>query len=890
MGTVQWLVGQKAGGGSARRDGSALIAGLLGCIVLLGCSASIGSSTIEPTGALEPALIEVLVMEPGRKPVQGALVKFGAVEASTDEHGRARLSVRASGRLVGWASKPGFVDGAAIVSRVEDGKGQTEATLLRASEPQYFLAEQGMDLRAGLAELKIPESAFVTPQGHVVSGWLRATVTVVEPERITDVVLPVPLETAPLPQEPGGPPAPAGTLESYRMFDATFTTLDGVRVQLAPNKKVKVLAWLGARSSARENADEGEVPFWSFAPDTGYWQKEGSCRVKQATGGGKYCEGEVSHFTYWNVDVARPLDDCVQVQVQDAATKAPIADATVLGRVVEVTIASGSERTGAAGTVCIPVPSGYTFKFQAQKTGYVPSNEVLTRGTGSMGKSCGTPMACAQVTLEMCKLGTTCGDCPAGQVKCGAVCVDPNTNPTCCGPSRQTCGVNQLCKAGRCACTDPSYNPCGLACVNHSNDAKNCAMCGRDCEAEVGAGAKCKAGSCECPVGKKLCTVAGKKICTEIGTSVQHCTDCNTGCSAGETCQPGAKAGDPGLCKSPWSTLEVRRGGMRLNPIPILRSVRAMGSETAAAAGQSRMEWFRYYQKTGDSAAHFHAEAVEVPMQTLNYDWFTGVSGSFLDEAVLVARNAGRLRRFWKDPKDVSLGANWYNESEGMSNRHYQGIASIGPTKPGERSDYYVVAEDGHIGALEGFMWRALSAEACRTIKASNPWRTVTAYRSGDSTWVTVAGDASNAERFRFDKGVCREWSQLAITDKPKDKDGVQFTVRSILALSEKEYVAVGSSGVVMSSRDGGGSWTLNRSDSAELNCVTACRPLPGTTEPSLWAVGNRGNIVRSLDRGVTWSPEVPVPGLTASLYSASCFGDTLFVVGEVALKRSLKD
>lgn len=886
MGTVQRLAGQKGGSGNAKRDGSALIAGLLGCIVLLGCSASIGSSTIEPAGALEPATIEVVVREPGRKPVQGALVKFGAVEASTDEHGKAQLSVRASGRLVGWASKPGFVEGAAIVSRVEDGKGRTEATLLRASEPQYFMAEQGVELRAGLAELKIPESAFETPQGHTVSGWIRATVTVVEPERITDVVLPVPLETAPLLQEPGGLPLPAGTLESYRMFDATFTTLEGVPVQLAPNKRVGVLAWLGASSSAREKADEGEVPLWSFVRDTGYWQKEGSCRVKQATGGRKYCEGEVSHFSYWNVDVSRPLDDCVQVRVQDAATKAPVTAATVLGRVVEIAIASGSDQTGTAGTVCIPVPRGYTFRFSAQKTGYTPSNEVITSGTGSMGKTCGTPMACAQVTLEMCKLGTVCGGCPAGQVKCGALCVDPNTNPTCCGPSRKTCGVNQMCMAGACVCIDAGYNACGSACVNLSNDAKHCGSCGRDCEAEVGAGAKCKASGCECPVGKKLCMVAGKKICTEIGTSLQHCQDCNTGCTSGETCQPGATAGAPGVCKSPWTTLEVRRGGMRQNPIPILRSVRAMGSETAAAAGQSRMEWFRYYQKTGDSAAHFHGEAVEVPMQTLSYDWFTGLSGSFFDESLLIARNAGRLRRFWKDPKDTSLGANWYNESEGTSTRHYQGIASIGPTKPGERSDYYVVAEDGHIGALQGFMWRALSEEACRTSKTSNPLRTVTAYRSGDSTWVTVAGDVSNAERFRFDKGVCREWSKLSITDK----DGVQFTVRSILALSDREYIAVGSSGVVMSSSDGGASWTLNRSGGAELNSVSACRPLPGTTEPSLWAVGHKGLVVRSTDRGVTWLPEMPVPGLTASLYSASCFGDTLFVVGEVALKRSLKD
>ncbi|MDP3218525.1 MAG: hypothetical protein Q8S73_30765, partial [Deltaproteobacteria bacterium] len=107
--------------------------------------------------------------------------------------------------------------------------------------------------------------------------------------------------------------------------------------------------------------------------------------------------------------------------------------------------------------------------------------------------------------------------CPAGQLACGAACVNPMTDGMHCGGCGRACPAGLSCAVGACACP-MGQSSCGGRCVDTATDGMHCGACGRACP--VGQG--CSAGACVCPTGQGAC--AG--VCVATATSALHCGAC----------------------------------------------------------------------------------------------------------------------------------------------------------------------------------------------------------------------------------------------------------------------------------------------------------------------------------------------------------------------------
>ena len=51
-------------------------------------------------------------------------------------------------------------------------------------------------------------------------------------------------------------------------------------------------------------------------------------------------------------------------------------------------------------------------------------------------------------------------DCPAPQIRCGALCVDPRIDPTNCGLCGVSCMSGQICSSGKCGIPCPTGQGC----------------------------------------------------------------------------------------------------------------------------------------------------------------------------------------------------------------------------------------------------------------------------------------------------------------------------------------------------------------------------------------------------------------------------------------------
>ncbi len=104
-----------------------------------------------------------------------------------------------------------------------------------------------------------------------------------------------------------------------------------------------------------------------------------------------------------------------------------------------------------------------------------------------------------------------------------------------CGTCGVVCKTGQTCKAGSCECPT-GQKLCGGKCIDTTSDAANCGACGTACKNNQ----ICTASKCGCKSNQIKCN----NRCFNPNTSANHCGKCGNACSNGETCQSGT-------CKCP---------------------------------------------------------------------------------------------------------------------------------------------------------------------------------------------------------------------------------------------------------------------------------------------------------------------------------------------------
>jgi hypothetical protein len=88
-------------------------------------------------------------------------------------------------------------------------------------------------------------------------------------------------------------------LESFGMAAVELTGADGELLQITPGKKATLSFVIPASLSA---AAPATIPLWYFNESIGRWKQAGTATKT----GDKYI-GEVSHFSFWNLDIPVPL-------------------------------------------------------------------------------------------------------------------------------------------------------------------------------------------------------------------------------------------------------------------------------------------------------------------------------------------------------------------------------------------------------------------------------------------------------------------------------------------------------------------------------------------------------------------------------------------------------
>jgi hypothetical protein len=89
--------------------------------------------------------------------------------------------------------------------------------------------------------------------------------------------------------------------------------------------------------------------------------------------------------------------------------------------------------------------------------------------------------------------------CPTGEVMCGTVCSNINTDPKHCGNCATACTPGDVCTSG----------------------------------------SKGGAPECLCPAPKVMCAASVGEVCVNTATNAKHCGTCGTACATGHVCISG---------------------------------------------------------------------------------------------------------------------------------------------------------------------------------------------------------------------------------------------------------------------------------------------------------------------------------------------------------------
>ncbi len=158
-----------------------------------------------------------------------------------------------------------------------------------------------------------------------------------------------------------------------------------------------------------------------------------------------------------------------------------------------------------------------------------------------------------------------CGDSPAcgsGGSMCVSVggtfrCINPDTDPTACGPDAVDCTLNnETCVSGECQC--PAIGAscgaliCGAsACIDTQTDPLNCGTPSHACAA----GETCTAGTCGCGTGAScpgvgLFGMCGQTCCADhcVPVDIDNCGGCGIACTGADLCQVSPLFGGAPAC------------------------------------------------------------------------------------------------------------------------------------------------------------------------------------------------------------------------------------------------------------------------------------------------------------------------------------------------------
>ena len=341
---------------------NSLLACLLVSISILSCQKEVKDdspttpgggtgTTINPTPLT--GTVTGKVVDNNNNAVAGATVRAGNNSTTTDNRGLFRFN---NIQLDKYASlvtveKTGFFKAYRVFSASANNTNFVKLKLV----PKALLGS--IDATSG-GSVNLPDNSRITlPASGVVlksnnqsySGSVKVYAAVIDPTA-TDIAQIVPGSFQ-------GNDANNNRviLRSFGMLAVELEGNSGEQLQIASGKTAKLRFTIP--SSLRSSAP-ATIPLWSVEETTGLWKQEGN-----ATKGGDYYEGDVSHFSFWNCDVS---SQTVYLEMTIKTTDGPLSH--VMVKLSRPSDASSYGYTDSLGHVGGLVPANESLLLEVMNT------------------------------------------------------------------------------------------------------------------------------------------------------------------------------------------------------------------------------------------------------------------------------------------------------------------------------------------------------------------------------------------------------------------------------------------------------------------------------------------------------------------------------------------
>ena len=241
--------------------------------------------------------------------VAGASVIGGAITVITDQFGYFKISTAAFAKTAGFVqvTKPGYFTGYRTFLPIEGKTTFIRLQLIpKTNAGNVEAATGGTITTTDGAKITIPANAVVVAANNAAyTGMVAIAAHWLNPSAVAATQLTMPGDLRGIDSS-----GYLKALITYGMLAVELTGSGGEKLQIAPGKKATLSFPIPAAIAGTAPA---AIPLWYFDETKGLWKQEGN-----AVKNGSNYEGVVSHFSFWNADVALGLVNFT-TQLVDAA-------------------------------------------------------------------------------------------------------------------------------------------------------------------------------------------------------------------------------------------------------------------------------------------------------------------------------------------------------------------------------------------------------------------------------------------------------------------------------------------------------------------------------------------------------------------------------------------
>ena len=299
---------------------------------LTACGGSDGGGTITPAPQGIASLSGTVINAADNTPMADVAITAGGVSTKSASDGSFSLSnLAAADRLIINATASGFAPATAITQTRAEAAASVRIVLTPVGISTSVAIDTGgtFSIPNSTAQVQLPANGLVDASGAPVTGTASLQLTAIDPARDPAAM---PGDYLAQAAAPGAAPSP---IESFGAIKVDLKDSAGQPLNLAPNQTAIIRIPVATRSTDVP----ATIPLYYFNPSSGLWIEEGSAALK-GEGSGRYYEGSVKHFTFWNAD--RPQETIyVRGCLQDSNNQ-PVPYAIVTSE--------GNDYTGSAST------------------------------------------------------------------------------------------------------------------------------------------------------------------------------------------------------------------------------------------------------------------------------------------------------------------------------------------------------------------------------------------------------------------------------------------------------------------------------------------------------------------------------------------------------------